>query len=224
MSKRKREEIALILTSFKKQKIEPIMYAKKRTLKKARKNSYSLKAKVERILDKRIETKFRTANFAVTDLLNNPLFSEISAISQGTGESGRIGNQLSPTYCESKIAIESPTDVTNVFVRIMVVQSRTGALVVADMPAAVGEAPDFDQYNIFYDRLVSLNSGNSTTTSNIAWNYSKALKRASGVKQTIQYDSTTAASDGGGIYIFVIADNANADISDGYAIFKYKDA
>ena len=233
MSKRSFAEIttAEILIQLakpnKRQKLE--MLAKKRTLNKRRFNGgKSLTAKVNRIIDKRIETKFNVDNFSQTDILGTPLFQEVTAITQGAGEGQRIGNQINPTWVESKLAFIAPTTGFAIpFVRIMVVQSRREALVVADMPTAIGENPDYDQMNIFYDKLIAFPvvGGDVVVASPaaIAWNYQKVLKRVAGVKQTVQYDSNDGNAGAGGIYIFAIGGDVDIDVTDGYITLKYKD-
>ncbi len=231
MSKRSREidiaEILLQIQGNKRQKTMPTL-STKRTLSKRRANGgKSLTAKVNRILDKRIETKFNTDNFAQTDILTTPLFQEVTAITQGVGEGQRIGNQINPTYMEAKLAFIAPIAATlgSPFIRVMVVQSRREALVVGDMPAAVGDAPDYDQMNIFYDKLLQI--GNFETSAGnpvgLAWNFQKVLKRQMGVKQTIQYDSNDGNAAAGGLYVFAIGGDVDIDVSDGYITLKYKD-
>ncbi len=230
MSKRSFAEIstAEILIALNKankiQKVGMPTLSNKRTLSKRRNNGgRSLTAKVNRILDKRIETKFITKSFAQTDLLTTPFFTELSSMSQGVGESGRIGNQVNPTWMEAKIVFQAVGAVAaNASLRIMVVQSKAGPLLVGDFPVLSGEVPDYDNYNILYDRLLWLIDG-ATGGQGYSWNYSKTLKRSVGIKQTIQYDSTTAASEEGGIYIFAVAGDADVDIIDGYGTLKFKD-
>ncbi len=226
----KRKRISNIFeTGIKRVKIE--MLAKKRTISKfrKRKSKKSLSAKINRILDKRIESKKIGFDYSQADILGTPFFSEVTAMSQGVTEASRVGNQINPTYLEYKIAFTAPTTtLTPNFIRLMIVQSRTGPLLVGDLPAAYGSLPDIDRFNVLEDSIISCNtSGGEVQVGNpgvAVWQGSHVLKRMPGVKQTVQYDSTTAASDEGGIYLFAIAGDADIDIDDGYAYMRYKDA
>ncbi len=232
MSKRSFAEINTVLElielskSSKRPKLELTMLAKKRVFKK-RKREASLSLKVNRILDKRIETKFAVKNVAQADINGTPMFQEATNIGQGNTETTRIGNQINPTYLEWKILFGTGVTTESIApVRVMLVQSKTGPLVVGDMPSALLDAPDYDNYNIIQDRLIVPNYAGFTdagTDEFLHWSGSKVLKRAVGIKQTVQYDSTTTTSDGGGIYLFAFGLTAAVDVIDGYITLKYKD-
>ncbi len=233
MSKRKFTDITdtELLLEFdrltKRQKTMPAL-STKRILSNKRRRTGSLTTQINRVIDRRIETKFNVDNFSQVDILNTPMFQEVTAITQGTAEGQRVGNQINPTYVESKLgfALTAATSGSS-FVRVMVVQSRREALVVGDMPTGFGEAPDYDQMNIFYDMLLQVRNVGGDSETNVfpllAWNYHKVLKRATGVKQTVQYDSNDGNAAAGGIYIFAISGDANMDVVDGYITLKYKD-
>ncbi len=230
MSKRRREttiEDIILELNIKRPKLETIMLARKRTFKK-RKREGNLSAQVNRILDKRIESKFISDQLAVVDLLANPQFIDISAMTQGVTESTRVGNQIQPTYIEVKFACNAPAgNVITPFIRVMIVQSRGGPLLVGDLPGAYGGLIDPDVYNIFHDRIYMLRSSGgdaiATTSPGFVFNWSSSTK-LSGMKRTVQYNTTTAASDQGGWYLFVIAGDADIDLDDGYTFMRYKDA
>ncbi len=208
------------------------MFQKKRTIRRARKQygKASISTQINRAIDKRIETKFACNEFAQIDILGTPFFNEISNMGQGATESTRIGVRINPTYMELKIAfnaLATTAFTAGGFIRLMVVQTKGDPLTVGDMPTEFGECPDFDQYNVWYDRLVQMRTLGGDITSNdppgYVWEYSKVLKRMPGVKQTITYDSTAGAAQSGGIYLFAIASDADVDIGDGYGLLKYKD-
>ncbi len=230
MAKRKLDfDLDLSIPALKRQKIEIIMptraFKRTRTYKK---KGNSVAATVNRILDKRIETKFACNEYAATDILATPFFDELTNIGQGATEGTRVGVHLNPTYMGLKICFTGPVaaglDVP--FIRCMVVQTKGDPLVVADLPTSFGQCPDFDQYNVWYDRIFNLGGmvtsvGNPVTR---VWEYFKVLKRMPGVKQDITYDGTAGAAQSGGIYVFAIAGDGDIDIADGYGLLKYKDA
>ncbi len=231
MLKRKRSFEIFTFTGAKRFKIDT-MYGKKRTIAKARrqfgkgKGKNSIKARVSR-LEKRIESKIHVDDYAQVDIATNPLFDEITSFTQGATEITRVGNQINPTYFEWKVLFGNANDAETIgALRFMIVQSRTNALVVGDMPAAVGEAPNPDLYNVLIDTLMAplyAMSTSSGTEENLVAEGNLVLKNAPGVKQTVQYDGSTAASTNGGIYIFAIAVNAACDVLDGYGLLRYKD-
>lgn len=235
MSKRSFAEINTVLElielsrSQKRPKLELTMLAKKRTFKKRRREGGTVASTVNRILDKRLESKKIDSNVGGSDILNTPLFIDVYSMAQGATGATRIGVEISPTYLELKISITANSATLPVpFMRLMVVQSKEGPLVVGDMPAAYGGVPDTDLFNVLTDRMVTFSYSPgvalaSTVTAGFVWTYSKILKRAAGIRQTIRYDSTTAATNSGGIYVFAISGDADIDVDDGYIRGLYKD-
>ncbi len=206
-------------------KVTARMPRKAYTTRKNYKTNNSFSAKVNRILDKRIESKFDVSNFDQDDIATTPLFSELTNITQGVGVGDRVGNVINPTYCEIKLAFDSSTTAQEeCFVRILVVQSREGQIVSGDMPQGVGASPDYDQYNIIYDKLMKLtgNSGAGDTVS-LAWNFQTSLRKA-GMRRKVVYDDNTGNAISGGVYVFAIASVTTCDINDGYTLIRYKDA
>ncbi len=208
------------------------MFGTKYTYAKARRTSHGrmTPAKVQKIIDKRLETKFACNEYSQLDILGTPFFDELTNIGQGATEGTRIGVHINPTYLELKIGfvgLASSAFAAGAFIRCMVVQTKGDPLTVSDMPAAYGECPDFDIYNVFLDRLITMNTVGGDISSNdpvqYAWTYQKVLLRQPGVKQDITYNGTAGAAQSGGIYVFVIASDADVDIDDGYGLIKYKD-
>ncbi len=221
------EVLIQLSKASKRQKLNPTMASRKRSFKK-RKTNGSLASQVNRILDKRIESKKVDNNVGGVDILTTPLFIDVYAMSQGVTGSTRVGVEINPTYMELKMGFIGLTVQfdAGAFIRLMVVQSKEGALVVGDMPAAFGSAPDTDQYNILMDKMIILDGHSSTTALPVqfAWNWSKVLKKSPGIRQTIRFDSATTATLSGGIYVFAIGSDVDIDISDGYIRGLYKDA
>ncbi len=229
MPKRKRDNTITLFTS--KRFKSDIMFQKKRTVSRARRSGKrSFTGKVNRIIDKRIETKFACNPLSATDILTNPLFDEITNIGQGATEGTRVGVRINPTYMELKLIFNAPGSTnmaTGGFLRLMVVQTKGDPLAVGDMPEFAGDCPDFDQYNVWFDELVQISTmGGTLASANPAghvWQYSKVLKRSAGVKQDITYDGSAGAAQSGGIYIYAVSTNADIDVDRGYALLKYKD-
>ncbi len=141
------EALILLSKSNKRQKVEQIkMLAKKRTFKKRKRQSFN--SRVQRVVDRNIETKEVIDNVAQTDILGTPMFIEPTSLSQGAADAQRIGVEIRPTYLELKICFALDSTATEPFVRVIVAQSREGALVVGDFPTAYGSSPDYDQLNV----------------------------------------------------------------------------
>ncbi len=214
------EVLIQLSKASKKQKSNLTMaLARKRTFKK-RKRQDSLASQVNRILDKRIESKKVDNNVGGTDILATSLFIDVYSMSQGVTGATRVGVEINPTYMELKMGFISlaTTAASGVFIRLMVVQSKEGALVVGDLPTAFGSAPDTDQFNVLMDKIIAMEGHTSTVSLplSFAWNWSKVLKKSPGIRQTIRYDSATAATLSGGIYVFAISSDDDIDIIDGY--------
>jgi len=215
----KRRNITYLQTS-KRSKRMPYK-AKRRNGKRGK----SISAQINRAIDKRLETKFQCTQISNDDIGTTAFLVELSNIGQGVTQGARIGEEISPTYLEVRCAMSSDnTNVSSNFVRLMVVQSREGVLAVGDMPSTFDECPDWDNYNIFVDELLSLHANNGADDIvQLAWNYSKVLKRTPGVIQKIKYDAAGAPSLAGGIYFFAMASTITTNIEAGYVVLKYKD-
>lgn len=84
--------------------------------------------------------------FASTDTGNT---TEITSISEGNNWNERDSDRIQCLSLKGNIQLYGP-DTTNT-IRVMIVRSKTGPLVLGDFPTLAGQ-PDLDKYQILFDR------------------------------------------------------------------------
>lgn len=195
---------------------------------KRKQKSPSVRALVKKEMSRAVETKhksFEAPAFVDIGALSGTL-TEISSISQGVGDSNRVGNRIDvkKIYIQKLLRVEDNTSVPHSTIRVLLVQSRGGVLTTADMPNLM-TAVDLDKMYVLKDHLYNLSSTGQNSTGTyfgspyirIKWDVKNLPKKV------LQYDDSTAANQNNPIYLYMFCDNAYGQ-QGGFETIYYKDA
>ncbi len=163
---------------------------------------------VENILLDRSETKHRSTQINA-EVNNIGAITHLSGISQGSTETTRVGDKITPVSLTWKFCLENINVGSQLpsCVRLMIVRSRIPDrfLVVADLPTLLGKS-DYNNIFVLYDKYLTV-SGNAGAGP-------QSITRKVFIKKKrflrLTYKATTLI-DLNGIYFFAVGDTAPAN-------------
>lgn len=203
------------------------MKYKKKSYRKTYKPSVTSIVKKE--LMRSIETKH--VNHIATSWIYlgaiNGTITNITDISQGVGDNQRVGNRITLTklYVQKLLRIKPLSTSPYATARVLLVQSRGGSLSTSDMPGFASPV-DLDKMYVLKDIMVPLSSQGIDGTSFFGSNPKRLkfnISFRSLPKNNIQYNDTSSIPQNNSIYLYMIADNDNAEQC-GFETAYYKDA
>lgn len=183
-----------------------------------------LDAKIKRVIQKNIETKFVVWPYDTTvqDPGRTPLDNNLADISTGTTPNTRIGNQIHLTGLHAKFMCRQ-VDTTNLVRMVLYIPKDP-----TDTMRAAGvdylEAIDLDRFTVLYDKLLNMNNaGKNQQLITLNRKFNTGAKRGIGV----QYTGTTGTSIiKNKLSLYWVSDSGvvTDPILKGFARLYYKDA
>lgn len=179
---------------------------------------------VQKIINtgKQIKT-FRTTHDVTTT--NAGFFVDLSAVTEGDDFFQRDGDKIHAVSLKTVASMLGTTALaTKATIRVLIVRSKTGPLVVGDMPAALLAQPDLDKMQVLYDHHYQFTA--SGLGDQIEINYFKSFKNRKVPWMNILYDDDESAllSQSNGVYLFLDTDAAaNGPLFRGYSVLKFYD-
>lgn len=142
--------------------------------------------------------------------------------------SAPTGEKITLTDFEVRLMLHTvPNAASFQFHRVMILRSKVGTLVAADMPALIHDCPNHEAYAVLYDKSFNSMPRAWNDTSAVYAGYDPATikyrkKYKAGL--TVKYDGTNAA-EYNPIYVVIITDQVASSIarSDGYILVRYVD-
>lgn len=159
------------------------------------------------------ETRELCSEFSSTNIPNFGILQTLNYFSGGTdNQEARIGDEIRMMKFDFNILIDHPQHATNsaADIRVLIVRSKGGALVVGDMPASVHGCPDYDSYYILYDKIHRVHAN--------AWNGSVwggfngarvVLKKTYKAGLLAKYDDAGPVPIANGVYLYLISNVNN---------------
>lgn len=193
-------------------------------------NNKQITKTVNRVLARKTETKHLTLVSGAFDYIGvsgaGTLIDLTSLIVQGTNDHQRIGNKITLTklMLSKVMRVAQSTSARNCAVRLLVVQSRSGDLVVGDMPNYYSPC-DLDKMFVMKDLFFGLSSsGSDYTTGNTGATSTRRvqLKFRRLPKPVVQYDGSTGNSINP-VYVYIQAETGSIAEHAGFETIYYKD-
>ena len=181
------------------------------------------------VVNKKLETKHKTttqASFLNIGAVSGTLI-EVSRCAQGAPDSYRVGNRIDVTklYVDKSIRLQPGN--SQGFVRVLIVQSRTGVLTTSDMPS-LHSPVDLDKMFVLYDNslMMHANVWNATLGDFAAGSGVHIRKKFPGKRlfnRQLHYDDAGVACVNNPIYLYMFADTDGPHQA-GFETMYYKDA
>lgn len=188
----------------------------------------NITAEVRRQLKRQLETKhksFVASSFVDIGSVSGTL-TQLTSIAQGVGDDQRVGNKISieKVFIQKVLRVEDNTSIPHATIRVLLVQSRGGALSTSDMPQLMGPV-DLDKMYVLKDQLINLSSvaQNSTGTYFGSNMYRLKINMKNFPKKNLQFDDTNTTPANNPLYLYMFCDNAQGQ-QGGFETIYYKDA
>lgn len=152
--------------------------------------------------------------------------TELTSIGQGVGDNERVGNkiELQKLYIQKLLRVEDNNAVGHSTIRVLLVQSRAGALSTSDMPGFAAPV-DLDKMIVLKDMMVNLSSSAQNASNFYFGSNPKRIKinLKKLYKKHLQYNDTNTTPANNPIYLYMFSDNAYGQQC-GFETIYYKDS
>lgn len=183
---------------------------------------------IHKAINSQLETKhksFTAASWVDIGSVSGTL-TELTNIGQGVGDNQRVGNKLTlqKLYIQKNLRVEDNASIPHSTIRVLLVQSRGGALSTSDMPNFASPV-DLDKMVVFRDFLVNLSSTGQNSTGTYFGSSVKriVIKLRKFAKKSLQYNDSTTTPQNNPVYLYMLSDNAQGQ-QVGFETIYYKDA
>lgn len=193
-----------------------------------RNSSRVIKKAVRKVLNQQMETKHKSfIASAWTDVgAISGTLTELTNIGQGVGDNQRVGNKLTlhKLFIQKNLRVEDNASIPHSTIRVLLVQSRGGALSTSDMPN-FADPVDLDKMIIYRDFLVNLSSTGQNSTGTYFGSSVKriVIKLKKFSRKNLQYNDTATTPQNNPVYLYMLSDNAQGQ-QVGFETIYYKDA
>lgn len=196
--------------------------------KRYSKSNASIKRLVKAVVNRSQETKHLTTVASSWTDIGGSLgtLTNITAISQGTGDSNRIGNSVraQKIFVQKLLRVEDNVSTPHATIRVLLVQARGESLSTSDMPGFASPV-DLDKMYVLQDRMVNLSSTGVSGAGTYfgSGSYRLKLSLSKGFKRNIHYNDASNIPTQNAIYLYMLADNSYGQQC-GFETIYYKDA
>ncbi len=205
--------------------------ATRRTARKDRargKHPQSLMKYIKRAMVRAGETKHKTYTASSWTDIGSSLgtLTQLTQISQGVGDNERVGNRISlqKLYVQKLLRVEDNTTVPHATIRVLLVQSRGGALSTSDMPGFASPC-DLDKMIVLKDIMCNLSSTGQAGVGNVYFGSNpKRIKFSLNkfYKNSLQFNDTSTTPANNPLYLYMLSDNLQGQQC-GFETIYYKD-
>lgn len=152
--------------------------------------------------------------------------TELTSIGQGVGDNERVGNKitLQKLYIQKLLRVEDNSGVPHATIRVLLVQSRAGALNTGDMPGFAAPV-DLDKMIVLKDIMVNLSSSGQNSSNFYFGSNPKRIRinLRNLYKKHLQYNDTATTPANNPLYLYMFCDNAYGQQC-GFETIYYKDS
>lgn len=176
----------------------------------------SLLARKVAALNRMVELKLVERSAASTQVEDTGSLADVSELAQGDTSLTRTGIAILPTKVVVRQQYDASAATADSVVRMMIVQSKMGALVLADFPtfAACLTPAQLAKYNVLYDKRTLLSTTAGEATPQIAELTIECMP-----SRKVWYTEGSNFAISGGIYTFYVSNIAAA--SEGPLLLNY---
>lgn len=185
--------------------------------------SFGQVKQVQKIVNKnkRLKTAWYNINSSATS--GTPIFTDITAISEGEDFSQRDSDHILAASLRVQWSMINANTATNQIVRVMIVRGLHGNLLSSDMPA-VGVTPNLDLMQVLYDETIHLPGA---VFDPITRFHFKSFKNKKVPHMRVTYNDAASATNAfsNPVYYYAVSSvGTNGAQISGYAKLKFFDA
>lgn len=184
---------------------------------------------INREIRKDLEVKhanFIDQNYALLNpAVSTTRFFDLTAIAQGTSDSGRIGSSVNIRKLVGRLLFTAAPNAVDAqySVRVIIGMARGAPLGQSDMPLWY-QAADLDKMFIFHDDVHQIRANTHNGTNFAGWSVAKLKYSKKFNDLPVQYNGTVTAATQNQLFLYAL-DNTGGDVSmAGYLGTYYTDA
>lgn len=174
---------------------------------------------VQKIVDSNKKLKSKTNIFELT-LSNAGTLTELTAITEGDDFYQRDTDVIRLMSAKGHYNITNGSTASAQSCRVLIVRSKVGPLVLANMPA-INAMPDLDKFVVLYDQYIRLEATKDAYLPIFRFYKSFKNKKVPHLNVIYDDDKDDTASQNHGVYVFTIT-SAPSNQCNLFGIFKIK--